>query len=232
MRPTNTNSGESWMAPKAVSAPPEATEHGAAVPPCSVGGKLRDSVWRPVLLKTLSIAAGMVGLAAIGSVSTLRGAPGNDTAANDTAGSAHWAALVGSSLSPAAPTRAGVEPLRGETAGPSNATPTEASSAPAPSRAVPGGPPAASGSAAPGVAQSGVTADGKVILNLANASELDRLPGVGKKTAERIIELRSRLGRFKKLSDLLRVKGIGTKSFQKMLPELVLDAPQEIPPAQ
>ena len=67
--------------------------------------------------------------------------------------------------------------------------------------------------------------DGKVILNTASLADLDRLPGVGKKTAERILELRTRLGRFKKLQDLLRVKGIGTKSLQKMMPLLVLDPP-------
>jgi competence protein ComEA len=71
-----------------------------------------------------------------------------------------------------------------------------------------------------------MTADGKVILNSADASDFDRLPGVGKKRAEQIVQLRTKLGgRFKKPSDLLRIRGIGVKSLQKMLPHLVLDPP-------
>jgi competence protein ComEA len=74
---------------------------------------------------------------------------------------------------------------------------------------------------------TGVTPDGKVVLNVATPSELMRLPGVGQKRAEKIVELRQRLGRFKKLTDLLRIKGIGPKSLRKMLPYLVLDPPPE-----
>ena len=74
-------------------------------------------------------------------------------------------------------------------------------------------------------AQTGLTTDGKVILNLASAEEFRKLPGIGKKRALAIVKLRERLKRFRRASDLLRVRGIGPKSFKKMLPHLVLDRP-------
>ena len=44
------------------------------------------------------------------------------------------------------------------------------------------------------------------------------------------LELRKKLGgRFKRVTDLLRVKGIGQKSLKKMEPHLVLDAPKAVP---
>jgi competence protein ComEA len=75
-----------------------------------------------------------------------------------------------------------------------------------------------------------VTADGKVILNTASAADLQRLPGIGKKRAEKIIALRAKLKRFRKATDLLRVRGIGVKSLRKMLPHLVVDPPESTTP--
>lgn len=53
-------------------------------------------------------------------------------------------------------------------------------------------------------------------LNTANANELTRLPGIGEKTAEKIIELRTERGKFKNLEELLDVKGIGEVKFNKI----------------
>lgn len=72
---------------------------------------------------------------------------------------------------------------------------------------------------------SGVTKDGLIILNEASATELTQLPSVGPARAEAIIKLRERLGRFKKISDLLRVKGIGWKSLKKIQEKVILDRP-------
>jgi competence protein ComEA len=95
------------------------------------------------------------------------------------------------------------------------AAPEAAPPAPAPER-----PPAqATAAAAPGL-----TADGRVILNRAGAAELQRLPAVGAKRAAAIVELRQRLGRFRRPSDLLRIRGIGPRTLERMLPMLVLDA--------
>jgi competence protein ComEA len=71
-----------------------------------------------------------------------------------------------------------------------------------------------------------MTEDGKVILNLASAEDLRHLPGVGPKRADAILALRVRLGRFKQVSDLLRVKGIGVRGLKKLTPHVVLDAPR------
>lgn len=56
----------------------------------------------------------------------------------------------------------------------------------------------------------------KVNINTATIEELDKLPGIGIKTAELIIEYRSRNGKFRDIDELLNIKGIGQKKFQKL----------------
>ncbi len=56
---------------------------------------------------------------------------------------------------------------------------------------------------------------GKVNLQTAAKSELMRLPGIGEKTAENIIEYR-KTHTFKKPADIMDIKGIGEKKFEKM----------------
>ena len=68
-----------------------------------------------------------------------------------------------------------------------------------------------------------ITADGRVALNRATVSELMRLPGVGAKRAAAIVEQRQRLGRFREPSELLRIKGIGPRTLERLLPQLVVD---------
>lgn len=75
----------------------------------------------------------------------------------------------------------------------------------------------------------GVTPDGKVILNLADVDDLRRLPGVGKRRAEAILELRARLKRFRRVNELLRVRGLGVRGLRRIAPRVVLDPPA--PPA-
>lgn len=72
---------------------------------------------------------------------------------------------------------------------------------------------------------AGMTADGKIILNLATETELRKLPGIGQARARAIVDQRGRLGRFRRLEDLLRVKGIGPKRLKLLRPRMVLDAP-------
>lgn len=57
-----------------------------------------------------------------------------------------------------------------------------------------------------------------VNINTAGLVELQNIPGVGEKKAQTIIDYRNKYGIFKKVQDLTKVKGIGTKSFQKMKP--------------
>ncbi len=65
-----------------------------------------------------------------------------------------------------------------------------------------------------------------VNLNTASAADLESLPGIGAKTAERILEYRQKNGPFKKIEDLMNVKGIGEKSFLKLKPRLTVAAPK------
>lgn len=62
-----------------------------------------------------------------------------------------------------------------------------------------------------------------IVLNTATSEELQRLPGVGAKRAAAILALRERLGRFRRVEDLLRVKGIGRKSLKRIAPLVVLE---------
>ena len=55
-------------------------------------------------------------------------------------------------------------------------------------------------------------------LNTATVDQLETLPGIGRKTAERIVEYRTKAGGFKRIEDLMNVKGIGEKSFLKLKP--------------
>lgn len=61
-----------------------------------------------------------------------------------------------------------------------------------------------------------------VNLNTATVEQLLTLPGIGPSKAQAIVETRQKIGGFKKLEDLLRVKGIGRKTFRKLEPMLKL----------
>ena len=63
--------------------------------------------------------------------------------------------------------------------------------------------------------------EGRLDVNRATAEELETLPGVGPKTAARIVEDRERRGRFRTAKDLGRVKGIGPKTLARLLPRIV-----------
>jgi competence ComEA-like helix-hairpin-helix protein len=57
---------------------------------------------------------------------------------------------------------------------------------------------------------------GPVNINTADSQLLQTLPGIGPKTAERIIEYRETSGRFKSIEDIQNVKGIGPKKYEKI----------------
>jgi len=61
---------------------------------------------------------------------------------------------------------------------------------------------------------------GKVNLNSASVEQLSSLPGVGPKLAARIVEYRQKSGSFKATQELMNVKGIGEKNYEKLQPFL------------
>lgn len=61
-----------------------------------------------------------------------------------------------------------------------------------------------------------------VNLNTASQAELEKLPGVGPATAARIVEYRQKSGGFKKIEDLMNVRGIGEASFLKLKPQITV----------
>lgn len=66
-----------------------------------------------------------------------------------------------------------------------------------------------------GSENDGVSAQGKININQASASELTAIPGVGTVIAQRIVEYRNG-ARFKSIEDIKNVKGIGEATFEKM----------------
>jgi len=66
-----------------------------------------------------------------------------------------------------------------------------------------------------------------VNLNTASAAELEKLPGVGARTAARIVEYRQKKGPFKKIEELMNVQGIGEKSFLKLKPQITVGKTEE-----
>lgn len=60
-----------------------------------------------------------------------------------------------------------------------------------------------------------------VNINTAPPSVLELLPGVGEKTAEKIVEQRS-AAPFRKVEDIMKVKGIGPKKFAEMKPYITV----------
>jgi competence protein ComEA len=62
----------------------------------------------------------------------------------------------------------------------------------------------------------------KVSLNQANLQQLQMLNGVGEKKAQAIMQYRQQNGGFKRVDELMNIKGIGPKLFEKNKTKLML----------
>lgn len=56
----------------------------------------------------------------------------------------------------------------------------------------------------------------KININSAPSEELQKLPQIGPKVAQRIIDFRKQNGPFKKAEELMKVQGIGEKTYAKL----------------
>lgn len=72
------------------------------------------------------------------------------------------------------------------------------------------------------VAAAAGSLTGVVNLNTASVEQLTLLPGVGESRAREIVAMRKRQGTFRRVDDLLSVKGIGEASLAKLRPFLTL----------
>ena len=73
-------------------------------------------------------------------------------------------------------------------------------------------------------ARSASSASNQLVpVNTAPASELQKLPGIGPKLAEAIIEYRTKSGPFERVEQLLDVKGIGPAKLGRLRPLVKLE---------
>ncbi len=165
-----------------------------------IKARYAESAWAPLAAKTGFGAIALLVLGIVGSGALDHLFASRAALASDAARS-HPTSMV--SASPLAPAVSG-----------SIATPPASASAPAP---------------APTGSTDTPRADGKIILNTATEPELEKLPGIGPNKAKKILELREKLGRFKRLEDLYRIKGIKRRLLEKIRPLVLLDAEEQSP---
>ncbi|MGH7287255.1 MAG: ComEA family DNA-binding protein [Myxococcota bacterium] len=72
------------------------------------------------------------------------------------------------------------------------------------------------------LATASAALSGVVNVNTASAEQLTLLPGVGEARAREIVAARTKQGGFKRIEDLLAIKGIGEASLAKLRPYVAL----------
>ena len=65
-------------------------------------------------------------------------------------------------------------------------------------------------------AESHASTGSKVNVNVASTAELDRVPGISTRLAGEIVADRAKNGRYKRVDDLIRVKGIGARTMEQL----------------
>jgi competence protein ComEA len=66
----------------------------------------------------------------------------------------------------------------------------------------------------------------QIDINKADEQQLAEIPGIGEAMAKRIIDFRQANGPFQRVEDLLKVKGIGEKSLEKLRPHVKIASPK------
>ena len=66
-------------------------------------------------------------------------------------------------------------------------------------------------------------AEKSIDINKAGKNTFEELPGIGLKTADKIISYRKNINRFSKLEELMKVKGIGKTKFNKIKKYLYIE---------
>jgi comEA protein len=59
-------------------------------------------------------------------------------------------------------------------------------------------------------------------LNKATVEELTRLPGIGEKTAMKIVDYRKKYGGFRRIEEIMNIERIGPKVFEKIKDYLII----------
>lgn len=68
-------------------------------------------------------------------------------------------------------------------------------------------------------------AETKININTASSVELQKLPRIGEKVAQRIIDFRTKNGKFKRTEDIMKVSGIGESIFNQIKDQITVGTP-------